>query len=115
MLFPLQEFARSKKDLDHVHNDYNKAMVGKEKFENLCRELQKMNKQIKDETARYVYRSSSFKMSLFCRKEFLTRLLYEHQELETCWCLTFFKYSGIHKMIIISVLYFIIEYGFSGF
>uniref|UniRef100_T2MGG6 Alpha-taxilin n=1 Tax=Hydra vulgaris TaxID=6087 RepID=T2MGG6_HYDVU len=41
-----------KKERDHLQSEYNKLMIAKGKLESLCRELQKHNKQIKEETQR---------------------------------------------------------------
>jgi hypothetical protein len=38
-----------KKQHDQMQNEVNKAMLAKDKLESLCRELQKHNKQIKEE------------------------------------------------------------------
>jgi len=39
-----------RKERDHLQGEYNKLMIAKGKLESLCRELQKHNKQIKEET-----------------------------------------------------------------
>jgi len=41
-----------RKERDHLQGEYNKLMIAKGKLESLCRELQKHNKQIKEETQR---------------------------------------------------------------
>lgn len=41
-----------KRERDHLQAEYNKLMITKAKLESLCRELQKHNKQIKEETQR---------------------------------------------------------------
>lgn len=40
----------TKKEKDYLQQEYNKAMLTKTKLESLCRELQKQNKMIKDES-----------------------------------------------------------------
>ena len=41
-----------KKERDHLQSEYNKLLIAKGKLESLCRELQKHNKAIKEETQR---------------------------------------------------------------
>jgi len=52
----LEEFEskhnKVRKERDHLQSEYNKLMIAKGKLESLCRELQKHNKQIKEETQR---------------------------------------------------------------
>lgn len=43
---------KTKRERDHLQAEYNKLMIAKAKLESLCRELQKHNKQIKEETQR---------------------------------------------------------------
>lgn len=43
---------KCRKERDHLQSEYNKLMIAKGKLESLCRELQKHNKQIKEETQR---------------------------------------------------------------